>query len=230
MVNSKSNTPGSSGIGSTPSAASAGASSNTGGSSAGGGTFGGIPPAGASPLVKPQKTFRKEVTALASGFGSQFPDGSAMVVNGQSMDKSSIVAALQALMVLFGNVDASVQSVKSNRLALEAALPVAHQFAMGLKAALVAFFGRGNPVLEAFGFNLAKPHQLTVEQKTARKAKAAETRKLRGTGGKRQKAAVKFTGKVQVQTTVSGSETSGGNTSPTGSGTAGPGSTPTSGA
>jgi len=235
MINNQSNSPGSSGVNSTPSGSSAGASSNTGGSTAGGGNFGGIPSAGASPLVKPRKGFRKEVTLLASGFGFSFPDGSSLSVNGQSMDKSSILAALQAALVLYGNLDAAVQQAKSSRVALEAALPVIHQFVVALKGGLVCIYGKGNPALEAYGFNLVKPRQLTVEQKTARKEKAKRTRALRGTGGKRQKQAVVFTGQIEVQAHVAGTEVAGGSLagaqgSPAGSGNAGSGGTPSSGA
>ena len=164
---------------------------------------------------------------MASGFGTAFPQGSVLQVNGQSESQSSIIAALQAVLLLFGNVDTAVQAAKSTRLVLQAALPGAHQFVEFLKAALVANFGKGNPALVAFGLSGTKPRQLTVEQKTARKAKAQATRDLRGTKGSRQKADVKFQGQIAVQTSVSGTPTSGGSaTSPTGSSSAGASTTP----
>jgi hypothetical protein len=121
---------------------------------------------------------------------------------------------------LFATVDTVAQQLKSQRLALTAALPAAHQLLAGLKAVLVGIFGKGNPALEAFGFSGVAPRQLTPEQKVARKVKAAATRKQRGTSGKRQKAQNKFTGTVQVQTTLSGTPAASGN-APATSGSAG---------
>ncbi|MHB8420552.1 MAG: hypothetical protein ACYDCL_20960 [Myxococcales bacterium] len=232
--NNNSSTPGSSGVVSTPSLpagvvgtpGSIGVSSITGGSPSGGGSIGGTAAAVAVPLKQPSKAFRKELTAVANGVGTQLPSTTTINVNGQPQSQSSILAALQAVLALYGNVDAAVQSAKSNRLTLEAALPAAHQYLVALKAALVGLFGKGNPVLEAFGFSASKPRQLTSEQKTARAAKAAATRALRGTGGKRQKAQKTFTGTVQVQTTLSGNQAGAGNSPATGSSTTGANSTP----
>jgi hypothetical protein len=237
MVNKKiSSTPVSSGAISTPSVSVAGAVStpssvsgvsNTGVSSAGGGTVGGTATAGvAVPLKQPSKAFRKEITTVANGIGTQLPSGSAIVVNGQSISQASILTTLQAVLALYGNVDTTVQAEKSSRLVLQAALPVAHQFLVALKAALVGYFGKGNPALVAFGYSASKPRQLTAEQITARTAKAKATRELRGTLGSRQKLAVKFQGQVQVQTSLSGTQTGGGNPSPAGSSSAGATATP----
>jgi hypothetical protein len=177
--------------------------------------------------TQPGSGFRKELTAMANGFGTAFPQGSVLQVNGQSESQSSIVTALQAVLALFANVDTAVQAAKSTRLVLQAALPGAHQFVELLKAALVANFGKGNPALVAFGLSGTKRRQLTVEQKTAQKAKAQATRDLRGTKGSRQKAGVKFTGTIQVQTSQSGTQTGGGSaTSPTSGSSAGASNTP----
>ncbi len=233
MVNSKSNIPGSSGVSnsSTSGGSTAGVGSTSGGSSAGGGSApGATPPAGNLPpaTTQPRHGFRSEVATIVAALVN-IPAGSTVMVAGQSLTKTGILAVYQPLLDLFAEIDAGVQSLKSQRLALQAALPAAHQFTVNLRAGLVALFGKGNPVLESFGFSGTKPHKLTVEQKTARKAKAAETRALRGTGGKRQKAAVKYTGQIEVQTVKSGAPAAGGSPSPTGSSQAGAGSTPSGG-
>ena len=217
MVNSNSKSPAALGAGTSSSIAGAG--NNPGGSSAGSGSASvGAPPVGNLPpaQAKASSGFRKEVATIAGALGN-IPDGSSVLVAGQSTPKSSIQSALAAIELLFGNVDAGVQALKQERLALEAALPGARQFIDNLKAGLVAAFGKGNPVLASFGLGGKKRRQLTVEEKTASKAKARKTRELRGTGGKRQKAAIKFIGKVDVQTSLSGTQTSGGNASPTAS-------------
>jgi len=125
------------------------------------------------------------------------------------------------------DIDRAVQAAKSSRLPLQAALPGLHQYVVALKAALVGYFGKGNPALAAFGISASKPKQLTAAQKTARAAKAAETRKQRGTLGKRQKEQVKFQGQIEVQANVAGTPVSGGNaTSPASASSAGQSSPP----
>ncbi|MHB1846116.1 MAG: hypothetical protein ACYCWW_14920, partial [Deltaproteobacteria bacterium] len=136
---------------------SAGVSSTTGGSSAGGGSVNGNPPAGVIPPgTLPPHSFRKEVTTVAAAIEKQFPDGTSLVVLGQSVSKASLIAALQAVLGLFAAVDADVLAVKSDRLVLKTALPSAHQLLVGIKDGLIALYGRGNPALEAFGFNGTK--------------------------------------------------------------------------
>ncbi len=189
-----------------------------------GGNAGSNPPAGiggASPGVIPgvskaKQGLRNEVTAVANGVGTQFPDTGSIAVNGQSYTKQQLLAALQATLALYSGIDQANQALKSQRLALKSDLPEVRQLLAGIKAALIAYFGKGNPVLVAYGFNVQKPRQLTLEQKTARKAKAAATRGIRGTVGKAKKALLKYTGEVVVQTKLSGAMTPGGDALPAG--------------
>ncbi len=98
----------------------------------------------------------------------------------------------------------SRQSLKQALLALSAALPDARSLIAAIRVALVALFGKGNPVLENFGINAKPRPKLTTEQLAARKAKSAATRALRGTQGTRKKASVKFLGAAATQTSLSG--------------------------
>ncbi len=204
-------------------AASAGNGSNPAGNSGSGSitviapSSGQVPPA----ATLPGSGFRKEIAAVVAGIEKQFLDSTTLVVNGQSATKSSLLASFGNVESLYASVDTVAQQLKSQRLALKAVLPAAHQLLVGLKAALIGIFGRGNPVLESFGFS-GKPRQLTAEQKLARKEKAKATRVQRGTSGKRQKAQNKFTGTVQIQTSVSGLPTAGGNTPAAGGNTSAP--------
>ncbi|MHB8418428.1 MAG: hypothetical protein ACYDCL_10160 [Myxococcales bacterium] len=236
MVNNHSSTPGSSraigtpappsGVGSIPPGSSGGSSTGSGSSAAGGASSSGAPVATAVAASRPAKGLRKAVTAMASGFGTSFPSGATIMANGQSMSQTSILSALQAGLLLYAAVDQAVAQAKQSRLPLQAALPGLHTLVQGLRAALIAYFGKGNPVLEAFGISAAKPRQLTAEQKAARSAKAKATRSLRGTAGKRQKADVKFVGTANVQTQLSGVPAAGGNPSSAGAPTSAPGNTP----
>lgn len=181
-----------------------------------------IPGAGS----KAKAGFRTELTQVVSGIGTQFPDGSSITVTGVSTSKQQLLSTLAALLGLFANVDTAASALSTERAALKTASPDGRKLLANIKTAIVAFFGKGNPALVAFGFNVSKPIPLTVEQKLARKEKAAATRALRGTSGKRQKAAKTFTGTVSVQTTVSGNPTASGNAPATSSNTAGAVSTP----
>ncbi len=230
MVNSNSKSLGSPGAGTH--ATNAGAGSNPNSSTVGGGgvptgssTPGAIP--GAAPKAKNGP--RTEVTQIVQGLGTQFPKGSeTLLVKGVQTPVSSLIAPLVGVLGLFADVDGSRQSLKSKQLALKAALPGVRSLIADIKVALVALFGRGNPVLENFGINVSPRRQLTAEQRLARKAKAEQTRKQRGTLGSRQKQDVKFVGKVEVQTNVSTpAPTTGGNagaaTPPAGNGPSGSG-------
>jgi len=202
-----------------------GNSSNTSGNAGSGGASSSPTPIpGAGTTAK--RGFRTELTQVVAGIGTQFPDGSSIVVNGVVWSKQQLLSALAVLLALFANIDAGASTLKSQRLALKAASPDGRKLLSNIKTALVAFFGKGNPALVAFGFSGTKPRQLTAEQKLASKEKAAATRALRGTGGKRQKAAKTFTGTVQVQTTLSGTQAASGNAPATSSSTAGASSTP----
>ncbi len=60
-----------------------------------------------------------------------------------------------------------------------------------LRQYVINVYGPDNPVLADFGFSPPKRVTLTPEQNVAKAAKAAATRKARGTTGKKQKAAIK---------------------------------------
>ncbi len=191
MVNNNSSIPG----GSIAGAAGSGSNAAGGGSQS-------TPPSGAIPAtVVPKYDFRGEVTTLVDAIGKKIPGAPTFVVAGQSITKQGLEDFLNGILALFEEVDTGAQALKQRRLALQAALPGAHQFVVNLKAVLVGLFGKGNPVLESFGI-APKRRQLTTEQKLARQEKAKLTREQRGTGGKRQLALKKFTGQVVVQTAV----------------------------
>jgi hypothetical protein len=209
---------------SVPAVSAGNSSTASGNAGSGGASSSPTPIPGAGTTAK--RGLRTEITQVVSGIGTQFPDGSSIVVNGVSTSKQQLLSALAALLGLFAVVDAGASSLKSQRLALKAASPGGRQLLASIKAAIVGFFGKGNPALEAFGFSGTKPRQLTTEQKLVRKAKAAATRTQRGTKGPRAIQDVKFQGTVQVQTTLSGTQAASGNAPATSSNTAGAASTP----
>jgi hypothetical protein len=78
-----------------------------------------------------------------------------------------------------------------------AAIPQAQQLAAELKGVLTGFFHAGNPQLSTFGLKVKKPPKpRTTASKAAAAVASAETRKIRGTLGRRQRLALRFTGEV----------------------------------
>ena len=166
----------------------------------------GGPPSGTIPkaMTLPQSGFRAEVQKLFDAIGAKFPNGTDLLVSGTPMPKQQIEDALNALLGLYADVDTAAGALKIKRLDLKAALPDTHTLVVGIKAGLVALYGRGNPALEDYGISVKKARPLTPEQKVARKAKAKATRELRGTKGSRQKQGVQFVGKVNLTTETVG--------------------------
>jgi hypothetical protein len=204
--------------GSVPAITTGNSSNTSGNAGSGGASASPTPIPGAGTTAK--TGLRTELTQVVSGIGSQFPDGSTITVNGVQTSKQQLLSALAALLGLYANVDTAVSALKSQRLALTAATPGGRQLLASIKAAIVGFFGKGNPALVAFGFSGTKPKQLTTAEKLVREVKATATRKQRGTAGKRPKAQNTFSGTVAVQTTLSGTQIAGGN-APATSSTAG---------
>jgi hypothetical protein len=127
------------------------------------------------------------------------PDGSSVAVYGQAVAKADLVNELVQISSAYQAIDAAVMAVKGARSQLSGQLPGFHKQYVGIKDALVALLGRGNPQLAQLGITVSKGSKpLTSVQKVVRAAKALKTRALRHTMGKVQKAAVQYTGSLQV--------------------------------
>jgi hypothetical protein len=229
MVNSKTNKkalPVSTvGTGASATAGASSTSSNsapTGTAGSGGGSTSTSSPGNiAGSGTKAKTGLRTEITALVNGFGTQFPDASStLTVSGQPTTVSDLLASFAAALGFFAAVDTAVQALKTQRQALTAEQPSASNLVASVKAALIATFGKGNPVLVAFGFSAVKPRVLTTAQKLVKSEKAKATRALRGTTGPRKKLETQFVGTVQVQTSLSGNQAAGSNAPAAGSSTA----------
>jgi hypothetical protein len=82
---------------------------------------------------------------------------------------------------------------------VRAQIPGFHKQFLDLKDGLVSSLGRGNPQLAQFGIAASKQAKpLTSTQKVVKAQKALNTRAMRHTMGPRKKAAVKYTGSLQV--------------------------------
>jgi hypothetical protein len=136
--------------------------------------------------------FQSKLVKCLDGVEQFLPAGSSLTLNGQSMSQEALASALQAVVSLFTALsNAQKQSkaiVSQARLALAAQLPVAHQLYTSLDHALIAFFGKGNPVLANFGIaSGARKNPPNSATKAAAAATAKLTRQARHTMGKKQR-------------------------------------------
>jgi len=179
--------------------------------------------------TKPDESrFRAVVEKIDGAILKLIPDGSSISLGGQSLTKAQILGELQPTLDRYSAIDALVKATQKARLDLRANLPATHQFVKSLEAALVNALGPGNPELDAFGIKTGKYRPLSAEKKFLRAQKAAKTRVLRGTLGKRQKQALKFQGELKAQSVEStGAQSGGGNATPGTAAVGEPSGTPT---
>jgi hypothetical protein len=142
-------------------------------------------------------------TASSALTGGKLPTGvTTLLIDGKPVPVTEVVSELATF-------QSSYEAVRAKRLELQALVqarreldPELKAFLPKLKTALQAVLGVGSVALAEFGFHPAKtPAPLTGEQIVARKAKAAATRRKRGTLGRRQKAAIRETATPVVTAT-----------------------------
>ena len=145
------------------------------------------------------KGFRQKVSQMIAGLDAVIPDGSSVTVGGQGVAKADLVTEMTQIISAYQAIEAAIAAIKGVRSQLSAQLPGFHKQYLDLKDGLVSSLGRGNPQLAQFGMAASKQAKpLSPEQKVVRAAKALKTRAMRHTMGPRAKAAVQYTGKVQV--------------------------------
>jgi|SRR5579871_3189745 len=113
---------------------------------------------------------------------------------GGALSPAEASAKAKSYLDLLHEVEVARADYQAKLQARNASIPDAKAFVANAKTGLVAVLGSDSPDLVLFGLNPKKPSRtLTPEERLARAAKLRQTRKLRGTLGKRQKAAVKAT-------------------------------------
>ncbi len=149
--------------------------------------------------VGTRKGFRSSLQQLLQAIKAVVPDGSSLSTSSGMQAKADLVTELTQVLSGYDQVEAQQVAITAARAQLESALGANHKLYTDVKDAIIAFFGRGSPLLGQFGIKTrgnARP--LTVEQKVLRAAKARATRAARHTMGSRQKAAVKSDGKLTL--------------------------------
>jgi hypothetical protein len=154
-----------------------------------------------SPAVKAAapKGLELELTLLHKGLDSALPDGTSLTLAGVSWTKAALVTELAKDLEQFQAVKDQVRILKSARQAKQQSLSGARTLTKNLKSALVAYFGRGSPMLAPLGIRVGGGGKaLTSEQKVLRAAKAKATRAVRHTLGARQKRTLRAVGTPTV--------------------------------
>jgi hypothetical protein len=142
---------------------------------------------------------QQKVSQMIAGIQAVIPDGSSVAVGGTTVAKADLVNELMQISSAYQAIDAGVLASKAARSQLNEQLPGFRKQYFGIKDAMLAFLGRGNPQLAQFGIAVSKGSKsLTPSQKVVKAAKALKTRALRHTMGKVQKAAVQYTGELQL--------------------------------
>jgi hypothetical protein len=121
------------------------------------------------------------------GVTKYLPPNSTLIVEKSPMTAAQLADRLKVYLQTFADLRDKKEQARQQLGVLHQQLPEAHAFYMGLKAALVAFFGRGSPELSQFGISVGGRTPLTSEQKAIAHAKALATRKVRHTLGRKQR-------------------------------------------
>jgi len=135
----------------------------------------------------------KNFNDLAAGLASRPPGGQpSIVIEGQSVPVSTLVAELQEYAIAYQVVEDAEQAYKRAIAARDAIAPEAQGRRDAIRASIKGTLGRMNPDLETYGINPDREHRaLTAEEEVAKVAKAKATRAARHTMGKRQRLAIK---------------------------------------
>lgn len=139
--------------------------------------------AGVGAKAASPKGLELEITLMKSGVDKDLTKAG-MSVTGQMVTQAQLDTELSADIALYTAVDEARTAYQTALATLKAATPNMRARYGVLKQAVIAQFGAANPQLPDFGIKPKAPRKpLTAEQKVLAKAKAAATRKERGTVG-----------------------------------------------
>jgi hypothetical protein len=152
--------------------------------------------------TRPLTGLRLDLQEMLTGMQAVIPDGATLPMPGGAMAKSAIVGALTTGLSLYTAVDTQETVLETARQQLTVATPGLKTLFAELKAALIATLGKTSPLLKQLRLVIKQRTPLTPEQQVARTARMNQTRAIRGTTSKKQKAKLQYTGTVVVSTQV----------------------------
>jgi len=153
-------------------------------------------PSGMKYLNQPMATFLDQAIKAVT---DNMPASAKVTIKGVNYTKPQLVTKLESLKAPYDAVAKAHAQVDDTIKTRDEAEPDAVSFAKSYSTVLVETFGDGAQVATQYAIPTPRPRrQLTVQEKVAARAKAAATRKKRGTLGKRQKEKIKATGDFSV--------------------------------
>ena len=181
-------------------AGSTGASGGSAGSNAtGGSTSGGTPTS--TPVVAP-KGFRQDLQRMLQGWQTVVPSDSTVTSSDGPLTQGAVLEKLQGLLGVYTTLDTQAMALGQTRAQAKSQLSEAHRYYEVLQAAVTSMFGKNSPQLAQFGLSPRKSRKvLTSSELAIQAAKAAATRELRGTVGRKKKQSIKA-GTVKYAVTV----------------------------
>jgi hypothetical protein len=146
-----------------------------------------------------------ELVKLDEGAQTQLAAGTLFTIGGTPQTPAAMSTQLQRWVATCKAVDTALQTHKDAVAARLAITVEARTFAKGMKAVVREHFGPQSAVLAAFGMVPDHPVSTTTQQKLVASAKRSQTRKVRGTKGKKQRAALTVVGNPAVHVASDGS-------------------------
>jgi hypothetical protein len=153
--------------------------------------------------IRPGK-FKAELEQMAAGLAAQTAPLVGLIINGVDVGPTA-AATLQGWIATFNAVD-QAKGVYQNALNARLAITVeARRFYKTLKSLVRACFNGQAAELATFGIAPDKAIEITSQQRILAVAKRQQTRKLRGTKGKKQLAAITVVGQPALHIASDGS-------------------------
>jgi hypothetical protein len=124
-------------------------------------------------------TFITLLQALISAINKELPSVQSFTLNGQTITRTNLLAALQAYIDAANGTATANQAWRANVSAEKEARAEAAVLVGGMKTYVESNYGKASPELLKFGFSPAKPAVKSVVTKVVSVAKGAATRALR---------------------------------------------------
>ncbi len=150
--------------------------------------------------VKPGE-LEQDVKDITAGLSKNFAPTLVLQINGAAVTVKSAVAALRAYLVKSQAVDADRAALAHSLNERNAMIVATNTLVKALKVAIKMQVGPQSPLLDSFGIPMDKARQTDTVTLFAAQGKAAQTREVRGTKGKRQRQAIKTVGDPSVTVT-----------------------------
>lgn len=142
---------------------------------------------------------RDGLVAGRQAASEELNDSDRLKIDGQPYSKFELVAHFNELLKTYLEADAAKVALQQKVAARDAGEPQAQAFLRAYAASVATEYGDSSAVRARFGIPEPKARrELSLEEKMQRAAKAQETRRLRGTQGRRQKQRLKAQGNFEV--------------------------------